>query len=308
MGGAIPCAPYHCVEWHYTVQYQKRGETDFLGAGAFGKIRTCTSISDHKTYCVKAIAKDSWFTRAKVMEEISILQAVSGKNPNIVSFVQYYEEWGVLNLVFEFCPKGNLEQAIRDKRMFSGSEDESAMLTYQILGALDFLKIVNVLHRDVKPPNLVFANEKTLKLADFGSACFCYDLIQECQGTPAYFAPEMVHDRRGKGYSFPVDTWALGICLYSMLFDGQNPFLSKEGHINKADQRSGNFQVGWTTSRAASDLLEWMLMPSPVQRITPTDALNHPWFASYGFGPGTLSKTKPRKMIIDSHGNWLYST
>jgi len=253
---------------------------------------------------VKTVEKTDWMTRYYIMEEIRLLQVVSGKHPNIVQYFEFYEEWSVLNLVFEYCPKGNLEQALMSREFRSGGERLWAILMHPILSALEFLKSVKIVHRDVKPANLVFSNEETLKLTDFGSACFVEADLKEAEGSPGFFAPEMLQLPRGKGYSFPVDVWALGISIYMMMFEGEHPFATNN-NLRKNDQRSGTFQVGWLTSSAVTDLLTWMLMPHPDQRISSADAMEHSWFYSYGCGSGRFQKKIGSKIILDSHGNWI---
>jgi len=301
----LPTAPYQCVEGSYDIQYQRKGSVDHVGSGSTGEVRACTHAGTKEMRCVKSIEKVSWLTRMHVMEEISVLKAVSGKHPNIVRYIEFFEEWGTISLIFEFCPKGNLDQAIQSSMLRSGGERLASNLLHQITSALAFLPEMKIVHRDVKPANLVFSDGMTLKLTDFGSACFASAPLQECQGSPAFYAPEQSNLHRGKGYSFPVDMWALGISFYMLLFDGVHPFQSETaGQMHRNNYRSGEFQVGWLTSRGASDLLEWLLMPNPDQRIGPSDAVNHAWFSSYGYGNGSFTKSRPTKLALDSHGNW----
>eukprot|EP00931_Biecheleriopsis_adriatica_P019667 TRINITY_DN13347_c0_g1_i1.p1 TRINITY_DN13347_c0_g1~~TRINITY_DN13347_c0_g1_i1.p1 ORF type:complete len:312 (+),score=63.58 TRINITY_DN13347_c0_g1_i1:54-989(+) len=309
MGSAIhafPKAPYSVVESSYDIHYIRRGQDDHVGAGTSGSVRPCMHLNTKQGRCVKTIEKKDWWTRVHVMEEIGLLETVSGKHPNIVEYIEFFEEWGTLNLIFEYCPKGNLEQAFRSREFRSGGERLCAMLVRQIISALEFLKSVKILHRDVKPANLVFSTDEKLKLTDFGSACFVSENLTEAEGSPAFFAPEMIQLPRGKGYTFPVDMWALGISLFMMLFEGEHPFITNNS-MRRNDQRSGTFDAGWLTSWDAKDLLYWMLMPHPDQRVAPDEVLNHKWFYSFGQGNGSFSKTIRSKIVLDSHGNWVSS-
>lgn len=304
MGGVIPVQPYSMVDSNYDVHYVRRGKDDHVGAGTSGEVRPCMHLQTKEGRCVKSIEKKDWSSRRRIMDEISLLEAVSDKHPNIVKYFEYFEEWHVVNLIFEYCARGNLEQAVKTREFKWGGERLAAILIRQVVSALWFLRDLKIVHRDVKPANLVFAAEEVIKLTDFGSATYAEDQLDAAAGSPAFYAPEILQLPRGKGYSFPVDMWALGISAYMVLFEGVHPFIT-DNNMRKQDLRSGIFEVGWTTSRGATDLLNYLLMPNPDQRVSPSDAMDHSWFCGYGLGTGTFSKTVRHKLVLDSHGNWV---
>ncbi|CAK9042247.1 unnamed protein product [Durusdinium trenchii] len=316
----VPC--YSLMESSYDVNYLIRGhDGDHAGAGAFGEVRRCTHRASHASRCVKTIPKKDCWTRGYVLEEIELLEMVSGKHPNIVRFFEFFEEWDCLHLIFEFCPRGSLDQVIHSSSFQAGGDELVAKLVCQVASALDFLKELAIVHRDVKPGNLLF-EEDQVKLADFGCACLAPEPLEEPMGTPIFWAPEVHQLPRGKGYHFPVDMWALGICFYMMLYQGVHPFLQKgflSGEISdvwacsvphgftmgRKDVQSGTFDASWFTSWYAKDLLEWMLMPHPAQRLCPNEVPEHPWCSSFGLGKSSFARTVRRKIILDSHGNWI---
>mmetsp|Transcript_62045 Transcript_62045/g.173239 ORF Transcript_62045/g.173239 Transcript_62045/m.173239 type:complete len:302 (+) Transcript_62045:113-1018(+) len=293
---------FHAVEVDYDIQHMRKGVERAMGSGAYGEVKPCTHFGTHKLRAVKRVQKASWSTRSKVMNEISILQAVCGRNPYVIEFVEYFEEWSTISLIFEFCSKGNVEDALA-KGGLASSERAIAPLFWQLLNALGFLHAERIVHRDVKPPNMLLADVSTLKLADFGSACFAHEMLRAPEGTPAFFAPEQYQLPRGRGYSVPVDVWAAGVSLFMLLFPGSHPF-ADEDVVDKQRIKGGEFSVGWLTSGRATDLLTWCLMPNPDQRITAAQGLEHPWFAGYGLCTGSFAKPRPHKLILDSHGNW----
>lgn len=313
--GAVQAAA-GVMEQEYDIQYKRHGRDQPRGAGAFAEVRPCTHMGTHTLRAVKTIEKSDWYgtARGHVMEEIAMLRAVSGRHKYIIKFIEYYEEWSTMNLIFEYCTGGALQEAI-DSKIFPSGEGACARVMYQLIDAVAFLREEGILHRDVKPANVLLAvpdirahdlAEADVKLADFGVACRSdsVELITEVEGTPAFFSPEIVQLPRGKGYSFPTDIWATGVTMYMTLFEGEHPF-KERGAINKHMMRSGEFDVGWRTSSKATDLLEWLLLPHPDQRIKPDEAMGHPWFASYRLGRGGFAKDKPAKLILDGHGNWL---
>lgn len=292
------------VESAYDVQYKRHGCKRATGEGASGKVHPCNHRGGRGLRAVKTIEKTDWSVRSRVLAEIQILQAVTGKHPNIVQFFEYFEEWSEMNLIFEYCPKGTLEEAFEGG--YRPSEAAVAPLAHQIAGALALLHSQGIMHRDVKPANLLFADDVTLKLADFGSAHSGLEPVRQLQGTPAFFAPEQQNLHRGEGYSLPVDAWAMGVALYMMLCGGVHPFEKQAGgYMDKHRLLSGDFDAGWFTSSRAADLLEWLLMPHPSQRIRLDEALRHKWFSTHRLGCGSFAKDKPGKMVLDSHGNWM---
>ena len=96
----------------------------------------------------------------------------------------------------------------------------------QILSGIEYIHKLGVVHRDLKPENVLIAPNGYIKLADFGfikkvnpserTYTFC--------GTPEYIAPEIVQN---KGYSQPVDWYALGIMIYELLY-GRPPFMAND--------------------------------------------------------------------------------
>jgi len=302
---------YQAVETYYDIQYKRNGIEKAAGEGATAQVRPCTDTRTHELRAVKSIEKVDWSTRGQALEEIQVLKAVSGQHPNIGQFFKFFEEWTVMNLIFEYCPKGSLEDLIDKQKLnvFESShiaEGLVAKFMWQLLEALVFLQLKCILHRDVKPANLLLMDDSTVKLADFGVACFCSGPLRTFMGTPAFFPPEVHQLPRGKGYSFPLDVWATGVTMYMLLFKGDHPFVDR-GAISKELLRSGQFEVGWLTSGKTKDLLDWIFMPCPDQRIIRKDALQHPWFAWHGMGKGEFVKERPAKLILDSHGNWLRS-
>lgn len=302
------------VSSNYVVQ-QKIGHTvDLFGydggvtkgpdCGNFGSVRRGIDTRTQQPRAIKNIQKSTSEVKEKVMLEISLMQAVTGQHPNIVQFCEYFEEWGHFDLVFEFCGNGTLDDGIRNKSI---KESDAAGFCYQMLSALVFLKQRSVLHRDVKPANVLLKDDRTCKLADFGCACYLQatDSLYHHGGTPAFWPPEVDILPRGDGYSFPLDVWAVGVTFYMMLFQGVHPFI-QNGRIDEKMLQKADFDSGmmWLWNGNLVQFLRWLLMPCPRQRIRPENACNHIWLGSFGFGPGSFSQQTPPKLVPDSYGRW----
>jgi len=109
--------------------------------------------------------------------------------------------------------------------------DRAVNLTIQILRALEYIHANGVVHRDMKPENIMVGPDDKIKLIDFGiagnegSRRLTFAKLSNVMGTPDYISPEQVKGKRGDGRS---DIYAMGVMLYEMLtgkmpFEGQNP-------------------------------------------------------------------------------------
>mmetsp|Transcript_4051 Transcript_4051/g.3444 ORF Transcript_4051/g.3444 Transcript_4051/m.3444 type:complete len:151 (+) Transcript_4051:466-918(+) len=141
-------------------------------------------------------------------------------------------------LVMKFMKGGELFNHLRSVKRFD--ESRAKFYAAQILLALEFLHNIGVVYRDLKPENVLMDEEGNLVLVDFGMSKELQkdEKSNSFVGTPDYLAPEMVI---GKGHSFEVDYWALGILIFEMLV-GIPPFYRKDQNTQKifADIREKN--------------------------------------------------------------------
>ncbi len=131
-------------------------------------------------------------------------------------------------MVMEWC-EGKLLREILDEKKIS--PDRAIRITIEILQALQYIHENGVVHRDMKPENVMVDADDNIKLIDFGIAGdaaarrLTYANITAALGTPNYISPEQVKGKRGDGRS---DIYAVGVMLYEMLtgkmpFQGANP-------------------------------------------------------------------------------------
>ncbi|KAL3124094.1 hypothetical protein niasHT_004683 [Heterodera trifolii] len=192
-----------------------------IGQGNFSDVFLVFSSEKGEKYAVKEIDKERMISKLHFVEnEIALLQRC--RHRNICRLVDAFECRRAFFLLFDYAQKGDLFETIR--RIGRLSERSSAQITRQISSALAFLHRRRIVHRDVKPENILLGADSTAKLTDFGLACFLLGPLYRVCGTPTYVAPEILTQ---KGYGVAVDIWSLGIILHLCLV-GFAPFHSSE--------------------------------------------------------------------------------
>lgn len=234
----------------------------------------------------------------KIDNEMKIMQDL--RHPNIVEFVEYYDQGDYLYIIMEFVRQGDLQGYLNQHG--SMKEDVARSMAQQILSALNYLHRAKITHRDIKPDNILIAETDpfTVKLSDFGlSKVVKHEetFLKTFCGTLLYCAPEVFPDFNGQSkgtkrrrgaktyhsYSSSVDIWSFGGVLWYALC-GQPPFrgiadATGEGmyhNIMETPLDPTPLQEAGV-SAACIDLLTRMLRTDPAERPTDRDCLNHPW-------------------------------
>ncbi|XP_053303971.1 cyclin-dependent kinase 7 [Spea bombifrons] len=211
-------------------QYEK---LDFLGEGQFA---TVYKARDKKTDRIVAIKKIKLGHRAEAkdginrtaLREIKLLQELS--HPNIIGLLDAFGHKSNISLVFDFM-ETDLEVIIRDTSLvLTPAHIKSYML--MTLQGLEYLHHLWILHRDLKPNNLLLDENGVLKLADFGLAksfgspnrVYTHQVV-----TRWYRSPELLFGARM--YGVGVDMWAVGCILAELLL--RVPFLPGDSDLDQ---------------------------------------------------------------------------
>ena len=181
-----------------------------LGSGGFGTVFLAEDTWIHKKVALKVPHKQN-LDFGELVKEPRLLASLS--HPNIVTVLTAEKHDDVFFIVMEYVPGETLEHAIaRD-----GAMDVSRALdfTCQICNAVDHAHNAGVLHRDLRPGNMLVSESGMLKVTDFGTSRFLEIAAHGTTvvGSPPYMAPEQFY---GKAV-FASDVYSIGVTMYQML-------------------------------------------------------------------------------------------
>ncbi|CAM9985520.1 unnamed protein product, partial [Ectocarpus fasciculatus] len=203
-------------------------------------------------------------------------------------------------IVLEFCGGGDLGQFIQARGPSPEATARHFML--QLAAGLSFLRSRRLIHRDIKPQNLLLSSHSSrasLKIADFGLARHLPQgsLAESMLGSPLYMALEVLSNR---AYDAKVDLWSAGVVLYELM-TAKHPFggTNQVELISNIQRNCPSLPPGLTLSPPCVELLGMLLVPQPEQRATleafiSCAFLNPPPTTSQRFsavGPGASAPT-----------------
>ena len=201
-----------------------------VGEGAYGIVYKCKNKETGKYVAIKRFKEvDDDLVKKTMKRELKMLQKLH--HPNVVDFQEAYKRKGNLYLVFEFVEKNLLE--LLQEHPQGLDPNLIRHLIYQLCKAIKYMHEQNIIHRDVKPENLLITDNMELKLCDFGFARLisgsCKEKLTDYVATRWYRAPELLLTQ-GE-YGKEVDYWAIG-CIMGELVDG-NPLFPGENEIDQ---------------------------------------------------------------------------
>lgn len=285
----------------------KFGNNDgFLGQGTYGVVKAYTHKHSGDLVAIKKIRLGDFKTGVNItaVREIKCLQEFN--HENIVRLRDVFIHKLNINLVFDFLPV-DLEKLIKDRRCEIRTQDIKTMMKMMLQG-VQYLHNHWVMHRDLKPGNVLINANKMLKLADFGLA--------RAFGSPErnmshqavtrwYRAPELLFG--AKSYGGAVDMWSMG-CIFGELM-ARKPYMpgdSDIGQLKVIFQALGTpTEEDWPNmkyldtylphepivapdmmrtfpgvQRDALDFLKKLLMFDPTKRLEVGQALEHEYFSN----------------------------
>lgn len=269
---------------------------DVIGHGSFAEVRECINTNNLERCAIKIVNKDHLVRQApeallKQMQEIKLLRRF--KHPNIIEMKECLFKGSRVYIILEHCSfvLSDLLAEQPDRRMCLPI---TRFLFHQLCLGLEYLHSIGIVHRDIKPQNLLITNCGTLKIIDFGvsqilSMWSKVDTCENYEGSPLFQAPEVVAGKTEYA-GFKVDVWSSGVTLYLMLY-GHYPFFDDSllglydiilGEPYKKPRDAEHIPC----QSILSNLLDMMLEKVASKRASMDQVLEHPWlkFQSLLFG------------------------
>ncbi|KAK1409190.1 hypothetical protein QVD17_35715 [Tagetes erecta] len=298
-----------------------------ISRGAFGRVFLARKRATGDVFAIKVLKKADMIRKnavQSILAERDIL--ISARNPFVVRFFYSFTCRENLYLVMEYLNGGDLFSLLRNLGCLE--EDMARVYIAELVLALEYLHSLNVIHRDLKPDNLLIGPDGHIKLTDFGlskvglinstedlsgSTTVRTAIFQDNEvkpesissftnkeqrqklsvvGTPDYLAPEIL---LGMGHGATADWWSVGVILFELLvgippFNAESPLQIFANIMNRDIPWP---QVPEDMSLEAYDLIDKLLSDNPLQRLGTTGAgevKSHPFFRNINWD--TLAKQK----------------
>ncbi|KAK8090273.1 hypothetical protein PG997_005234 [Apiospora hydei] len=279
---------------------RKRAQSNILrrppGAGRPGRFprQVAEGLSQHDA----AEAKDALFL---IREEIAIMKKLN--HPNLVQLIEVLDdpEEDSLWMVLEMCKKGVVMKVGLDDRADPYPEEQCRHWFRDLILGIEYLHAQGVIHRDIKPDNLLLTEDDILKIVDFGvSEIFEKPdtmMTAKSAGSPAFLPPELCIVRHGDVSGKAADIWAMGVTLYCLKY-GKLPY--KRDNVLDMYEAIRNDQPELPEDEEPEfrDLITRLLDKDASTRICMSEIREHPWVTLNGSDP-LLSEVENCSDMID---------
>ncbi|KAI9068034.1 kinase [Trametes sanguinea] len=295
-----------------SIRWQQRR---FIGAGSFGSVYLAINLDSNTLMAVKEIKfqETAGLTNlySHIRDELNVMEMLH--HPNVVEYYGIEVHRDKVYIFEEYCQGGSLAQLLEHGRI----EDENILQVYtlQMLEGLAYLHSQGVVHRDIKPDNILLDHMGVIKYVDFGAAKIIAKnhrtlqrtrripdssnatspgtstgqfgnngLNNSLTGTPMYMSPEVIRNNK-RGRHGAMDIWSLG-CVVLECATGRKPWSNLDNewaimfHIGVATQHPPLPEPG-QLSDLGIDFIRQCLTIDPMQRPTAVELMEHPWMLDF---------------------------
>jgi len=257
---------------------------DLIGEGSYSKVKEVIDSETLERRAVKIMKKQRLKKipngEENVKRETKLMARLNHKNVIKLVDILYNEEKQKLYIVMEYCVTVLQE-------LFDRAPDHKLPISQahyyfvQLIEGLEYLHSQGIIHKDIKPSNLLINNANTIKITDLGVSELLdpynpNDWCTTSQGSPAFQAPELAEGvETFSGYK--VDIWSCGVTLFSIT-TGRYPFEGENIYRLFEKISEGSFVMPDNLDPALQSLLLGMLTKDPVKRFSLNQVKLHDWF------------------------------
>ncbi|XP_028323487.1 serine/threonine-protein kinase 32C isoform X3 [Gouania willdenowi] len=276
-----------------------------IGKGSFGKVCIVQKKDTEKMYAMKYMNKQQCIERDEVrnvFRELEILQEI--EHVFLVNLWYSFQDEEDMFMVVDLLLGGDLRYHLQQNVQFS--EDAVKLYICEMTLALDYLQSQQIIHRDVKPDNILLDKQGHAHLTDFNIATIIKDeeRATALAGTKPYMAPEIFQSSMsgGTGYGFEVDWWSLGVTVFEVL-RGWRPYdihatNSVESLIQLFSTVSVQYSPAWPKDLVS--LMRKLLTVNPEHRFTRlSDMQTSPYLAKINWDAVYEKKTEKGRLHCD---------
>ena len=254
-----------------------------VGQGGMGLVYKGRQVSLDRVVAVKilnkALCDNEEFIKRFEREAKSIARI---NHPNIMAVYDFGQTDGMWYMVVEYIEGSSLAKRIADLLMIPS--EELMPILAQCLAGLAHVGLQGIVHRDIKPDNILITKDGVAKIADFGLAkdvtrndTTDLTTVGMAMGTPAYMSPEQCMGRKLDGRS---DIYSLGVTAYLAL-TGEKPFTGQSSFEIMTKQREYQppppLKLNPAVGREISDLVMQMLAKNPNDRFRDAEHCRQAW-------------------------------
>ena len=209
-----------------------------LGEGGFGKVFKVKSKLNNKVYAMKMVDLKALKDKGQkyydlTMNEINFL--IQFNNPHIIKYYHKFEQNNYLYIIMEFSENGDLKGLIETYKSLNKHIPEEMLwnIFLQCMEGLCYIHQKNIIHRDIKPKNILIDNNMIIKIGDFGVSALKFENINDslnlklsheqitkmqCHGTIVGEHPYMAKEMYEKDYGLKIDVYSMGVSFYEMVY------------------------------------------------------------------------------------------
>jgi eukaryotic-like serine/threonine-protein kinase len=246
-----------------------------LGGGGMGVVWRADDERLRRTVAVKQVIlppslDDARLAeiRRRTMREGRI--AAKLHHPQLITVYDVIEDDGRPYLIMEYLPSTSLSKKLDEDGALAPAE--AARIGVQCAGALAAAHAAGVVHRDVKPGNILVGDNGTVKITDFGVSRVVEDVTGTATGTfvgtPAYLAPEVA---QGRDVTFSSDVYSLGATLYQAV-EGTSPVGKSDNPMRILHRIASGTVIPPVKAGPLAPILLRMLSTDPAERPTMPEA------------------------------------